>query len=199
MTGLLLATLLNLSPGIVLADNVEARNVALSDARLRLQFVADDGPRPSLDTMTREQLAAELRRLDDTKPSIGGPIVLLSIGAGLSIPGAYFLISGLSTAAFNSGTFTQAAGYILAGFGGVLLTAGLILVIVGAILLPMRLSKRTAHAEETEQIRRKMDTMDQGAPPPPPGPEEMVPPPPPPPPPQANFVVPGAMRTVMTF
>ena len=66
MISVLLLTVLNLAPGIQLADNVAGRNVALSEARIRLiSNEADD--RPSLEAMTREQLAAELRRLDETR------------------------------------------------------------------------------------------------------------------------------------
>ena len=42
MTGLLLVTLLKVAPGIQLTDNVALRHVALSDAKLPLQFVVAD-------------------------------------------------------------------------------------------------------------------------------------------------------------
>lgn len=207
MTGLLLATLLNLSPGIQLADNVAARNVALSEARLPLLFVSDDEEtkKPSIDAMTRDQLAAELRRLDETKPSIVGPIVMLAIGAPLVIGGSLIVIEGLGNIAAVSGTTFSATfgayfvGYFLIIAGAAFITVGAILAIIGGIKLAMRLGSKRAHTEETDEIRKRIDTMDQAAPPPQPPPPPELMPPPPPPPPQANFVVPGQMMTMMTF
>ena len=209
MTGLLLATLLNLSPGIQLADNVESRHVVLSEARFRPQFVADyaeDGPRPNLDAMTRDQLDSELRRLDESKPNIVGPIVLLSVGGGLAIPGTYFLYLAISAATNATGSFASLSivvAYFAGIVGGLFLTAAVVMIVIGAITLPMKLSAKKAHDADTSAIRRRLDSMAPGAPPeappppPPPGPDSV--PPPPPPPPQANLVVPGAMQTLMTF
>jgi len=201
LTGLLLATLLNLSPGIQLADNVESRNVALSEARLPLLFVSDDdGPRPSLDAMTREQLAVELRRLDETKPSIVGPIILLSVGGAVAIPGLYLVLTNVGYLGTTS-TAVRIATFIVLGVGAVMITVGAILALVGGIKLATRLGERGRHAQDTDEVRKKIDALDQAAPPPPPPPPgpDMLPPPPPPPPPQANLVVPGGMQTVMTF
>jgi hypothetical protein len=202
LTGLLLATLLNLSPGIQLADNVEARNVALSEARLPLLFVMsddDEDVRPSIDAMTREQLAAELRRLDDTRPGLGGPIALMVVGVALAVPGAGIVLAGVSAGLGFSGSYGSAVALVFAGFGVALLVVGVILAIVGSIKLVGRISARRAHSADVDEVRKRIDTLDQAPPtaPPPPGPELM--PPPPPPPPQANFVMPGAMQTVMTF
>ena len=196
MTALLLATLLNLSPGIQLADNVEARHLALSDARLPLLFVSDDEERPSIDAMTREQLAVELRRLDDTRPSLVGPIVLLGVGAALAIPGAVLVITGLPYLAFRAEALV---GALFIFGGGILLTVGVVLALIGGIKLAVRVGARSRHAEETDEVRKRIDTMDQTVPPPPPGPAPDAMPPPPPPPPSANLVVPGGMQTVMTF
>jgi hypothetical protein len=200
LTGLLLATLVNLSPGIQLADNVGARHVALSGARLPLVFVSDDddGPRPSIDAMTREQLAVELRRLDENRPSLGGPIALLSVGVALCIPGAAIIIGGLGAGfGFGSGSVAATVAILVVGFGAVLLTVGVILALVGSIKLASRIGARGAHAEEMDEVRKRIDTLDQTVPPIAPQPSDLLPPPPPPP--QANLVVPGPLQTVMTF
>lgn len=197
MTGLLLAVLLNLSPGIQLADNVSARHVALSQARLPLVFVSDEDVRPSIDAMSREQLAVELRRLEENKPSLVGPIVLLSVGGALAIPGVYILLTGLSSLGYYSSGFEAFLAVVFVGVGVAFLTAGVILAIVGGIKLATRLVGRGKHLEEVEEVRKRIDALDQTIPVPPPPPELV--PPPPPPPPQANLVIPGAMRTVMTF
>ncbi len=196
MIGLFLATLLNLSPGIQLADNVAARNVALSGTRFPLLFVAagDDRPRPSIDAMTREQLAVELRRLDNTVPSLVGPIVLLSVGGVLCVPGAALMIYGITTA--GEASSVAILGYFVATLGVAVLTVGVVLALIGGIKLATRSGSRRKHAEDTNEVRMKIDEMDQIVPPPP-GPDMM--PPPPPPPPHANLVNPATMQTVMTF
>lgn len=215
MTGLLLATLLNLSPGIVLADNVESRHVALSDVRFRLQFVSDDSekPEPTLDQMTREQLAEELKRVESSRPSIVGPIVLLAVGAGLGASGVVLFLTGLASVG-RATTVAQLIPYLMVGLGGVLSVVGVVLLIVGAIMLPIKIIKRARAGSEANDIRTRMDASDRARPieappvpppaapmspeaPPPPPPLPL--PPPPPPPAQANLVVPGFMQTVMVF
>ncbi len=197
MTALLLATLLNLSPGIVLADNVSARHVALSEARLPLLFVSDDEDekRPSIDAMTREQLAVELRRLDESRPSLVGPIVLMSVGAVLTFPGIGVFLVGVADLSSSS-----IVPYLLVGFGAIMITVGAILLLIGTIKLATRFGARRAHAEEVDEVQKRIDAIDQAMPPPPPGtPGPDIMPPPPPPPPQANLVTPARMQTVMTF
>ena len=210
MMCLLLATVLNLSPGISLADNVESRHVALSDIRTRLQFVSDDDDkRPSLDAMTREQLAVELRRLDGTRPSLVGPIVLLSLGAAFAIPGAVLMVTSLAAIAVNgtpnfgsSGTsgLSAAIPYFTFIGGAVLATVGVILVLIGGIKLPFRLKARSAHSREVDDVKKQIDVVDKA----PVAPPVVVPPadaipPPPPPPPQANLIVPGQLQTLWAF
>ena len=193
MTALVLAALLNLSPGIQLADNVESRHVALSEARLPLVFVSSDELRPSIDAMTREQLAAELRRLEDTRPSLVGPIVLLSVGAVLAIPGAALIAIGVG----NLGGTSFVEVLMIAG-GAMLTITGVVLVLVGGIMLAVRLVRRGGHAADVDEVRMRIDVLDQTLPTPAAPATELVPPPPPPPP-RANLVVPGGLRTVMTF
>lgn len=201
MTSLLLLTLLNLAPGIQLADTVEGRHVALSDARIRL--VSDDEEtRPSIDAMTREQLTAELRRLDETKPSLVGPIVLTAVGLGLGV-GGYVGISILAASLFASGS-AGGIGVVLLYVGfilvGVACIVGIVLAIVGTVKLITRIIGKVKHGREVSEVQSRLDTM--GSQPqlvPPPPEEAPLPLPPPPPPPQANLVVPGAMQTVMTF
>ena len=192
MTGILVS-LLTLSPGIQLADNVESRHVALAD---RIQLVVDEGLRPSLDVMTREQLAAELRRIDETRPSIVAPIVSLAIGLAFAIPGTYLLASNFA-AATGCCAFNQGEAILAGGFGTTLLITGVIFLAVGGGLLPFRLNKANTIDAERELIRMKINALDQGAPPPvppPPGPDVA-----PPPPPQARNMIPGGMQTILTF
>ena len=226
MTAFLLATLLNLAPGmrmadgvpsqsppgirmadgvpsqsppgIRMADNVSSRNVALSEARLPLLFVIDedDDKRPSIDAMTREQLVSELRRLDETRPSLGGPIAAMSVGAVLAIVGGSLAFVGVSVIGFSGSA--QILTYALLGLGGAIVIVGAILLLVGTIKLATRFGAIAAHRDETDEVQKRIDAIDQKLPPPPPGPEMLLPPPPPPPP-QASRLIPGSMATLMTF
>lgn len=198
MTALLLATLLNLSPGIQLADGAGVRNVALSEARLPFLLVSDeeDDKRPSIDAMTREQLVSELRRLDDTRPSLGGPIAALSVGVVLGISGAAVAFVGVGVIGFSGSA--QILTYALLGVGGAMVIVGAILILVGTIKLATRFGAIRAHRDETDEVQKRIDAIDQKLPPMAPSPD-LLPPPPPPPPPQASRLLPGAMATVMTF
>lgn len=194
-------SLLNLSPGIQLADNVAARNVALSDARFRLVSDEEDEARPSLEAMTQAQLTAELRRLDETRPSLVGPIVMLVVGAALAVPG-YIVINILSPTLLTLGTNATMNGtaVLLAYLGfigaGVLCIVGIVLVIIGTVKLIRRILAKKGHSEEVLAVQQRLDTINAQ---PPAVPEAPPPLPPPPPlaPPSASLVIP--LRTVMTF
>ena len=197
MTGLLLATLLNLTPGIQLADNVGARHLALSEARFVPLFVTEDErtPRPMFEQMTRDQLVGELRRLDDVRPSLGMPIGLLVAGVLLILPGAPITVAGsiaLGVALRGAMTGLAAGASILLGVGAVMLTVGAILAIVGGVNLGLRIRGRTLNGRQADEVRRRLDALENGQPLPAPIPET-------PSPSQTHFVVPGAMQTVMTF
>ncbi len=197
MTGLLLATLLNLAPGIQLVDNVGARHLALSEARFTPLLVSDDDrvPRPTLDQMSREQLAAELRRLDDERPSLGGPIATLVVGVALIVPGFGITVGGVIGLIANARGAVMGlttASLILTGIGFAMVTVGIILCIVGGVKLGLRIKDRTLNGREADEIRRRIDAREWGQPQP-------VPMAPPPLPAQSSLVVPGDLQTVMTF
>lgn len=195
-------SLLNLSPGIQLADNVAARNVALSDARFRLVSDEEDEARPSLEAMTQAQLTAELRRLDETRPSLVGPIVMLVVGAALAVPG-YIVINILSPTLLTLGTNATMNGtaVLLAYLGfigaGVLCIVGIVLVIIGTVKLIRRILAKKGHSEEVLAVQQRLDTINAQPPAVPEAPPPPLPPPPPLAPPSASLVIP--LRTVMTF
>ena len=114
---------------------------------------------------TRGQLQMEYDRLDGTKPSIVGPIVLLAVGGGLTIVGASIILTGIGW------------GYFLVNLivGSVFLVPGIILLIVGAIMLPGRLAERRAIGDRQDAIKARIDYA------PPDGQPGYGPPPPPPP------------------
>ncbi len=193
MTGLLLATLVHLSPGTLLLDNVEARNVALCDVRFSPLFASDDErvPRPMFEQLSREQLIAELRRLDETRPGLGGPIALLSVGVALIIPGVGVTIGGIigliaSKAGVSMGVATGISAVVM-GVGVIMVAVGIVLTIVGAISLGARIRTRSINGKQMDEVRRRLDALDNGQPLGGPTPA------------QANFVIPGPLQTVMTF
>lgn len=173
----MLAVVLTLSPGVHLTA---------------------DAPRAaSLETMTEDQLVARLVELKATRPSIVGPIVMLSVGGVLAVPGFYFLaitleVVGKTAATMNglAAVFGAVAGVIFGVFTVVFLLPAAILITIGAIMLPLRLSEWRAMGDEQDAIERRLRQV---------GPPDLAPPPPPPPPPtQANLVMPS-LQVVAVF
>jgi hypothetical protein len=106
------------------------------------------------DGWTHEQLQTEYTRLEDSRPSIVGSVVMLSIGGVLLIPGAYCLIVGITT-----GSSTLGLGYVLAVIGGIMVVPGVILAIVGAVKLMNRLSEQKAIDGQTAELKQRMGAM----------------------------------------
>lgn len=193
MLSLVLVSTLHLAPGVRLIDS------AAMHPRIRL-VRDDEDQRPSLDTMTREQLVREQRRLEDERPGLGGPIAQMAVGYPLLFGGIGVAFFGVGSLAFATSTGVL-VGFALIVVGGAMVTVGFILALVGTIRIFTRVSARSANAEAIDEVQQKIDALDQAplpgmAPPPP---SDVVPPPPPPLPPEASFVRPGPMLTVMTF
>jgi hypothetical protein len=189
MIAAVLVAVLNLAPGIQLADTTGPRHVGLLGGG-RVVFVSDDeAPTMSIDQMTRDQQVNELRRIEENRPSLVGPIVLLSIGGALLIEGVYNLFSGLYTVGLG-GTIYATAGYIVLGIGAISITVGVILGVIGLVKLLGRLSARREAASQIDELHRRIDS----------APPVGIPPPPPPmPPPSANWVLPSEGMTVASF
>src|SRR5687767_2751757 len=134
MTGLLLATLLNLSPGIQLVDNVQGRKVALSEVRFRPIFISDDErkARPPFEQLSRDQLVAELHRVENERPGLGGPIAILAVGVALAVPGLGVTAIGLIGIFASTQTTTMSMGLIAAG-SIIVAAVGFVMVTVGII------------------------------------------------------------------
>lgn len=188
MTGLVLATLLTTSPGIQLADNLGGRTIRLVD---------DDAPAASpLDGMTRDQLRVELLRLQDSRPGLGAGIALLAVGAALLIPGAVVTIVGAGLLVASLATRVSmgigiVVGAVVLGVGVIMAGVGVVLLIVGGITLATKIRARTLNGREQDEVRRRLDNLDNnGFPPPQAVPPEV---------PQASRMAPAAMQTVFTF
>lgn len=200
MLTLVLVSALNLAPGITLADHAAAYPDGFTG---RVRLVADeedDGDkRPSLDAMTRTQLARELKRLEDARPSFAGPIVAMAIGYPLLIAGLAVAFVGFGSFAISSSSTLAIVGFLLVGVGAIMGVAGFIVALIGTIKLATRFGARRASAEEIDEVQRKIDELDQRPVVQPLPPPDIAPPPPPPLPPEANLVRPGPMMTLATF
>ncbi len=159
---------------------------ALSDDAPRVRNAAvyfdDNGPgEVPLDQLSREQLQAEYRRLEQERPGIGLGIGLAAGGGGAAFLGFLIDVSVL-------GTYGYTAALIV---GTALLIAGGVCITIGLIILFRNIAARRGYGTRMDDINARLDSMDRGAPMnnnlPPPGYDAPPPPPPPPPPPGAMF------------
>lgn len=169
MTGLLVITLLGLSPGVQLADAVPRHSHLI-------QLVDDESP--DLTRMNRDDLYYELRRLEAARPTLVVPIVLLGLGAGLGFAGLGLFLT------------YDALGIVV--LTGLVLVGAAVLVIVGGIMLAVRLARRASYAEQIDLVHQRMDDLERRAP-------ELPPPPPPPPPPHAGLFAPAPQWVLAVF
>ena len=103
-------------------------------------------PGNSYDSWSLEQLQRESMRLSSMRPGLAGPIVLLSVGAGLAV----MLGLPLTLAALTSSAGGFAFG-VLAG-GLVFLLPGIAMVIAGFVWLASRISERREYDQQLEEI-----------------------------------------------
>ena len=128
-----------------------------------------------------QELRDERTRLDATRPSLGGPIAMLAVGAGLALVGAgvglgglelliaYFFTTGLYGGSSIATVFTV-AGFVLLGIGVVMLGVGIPLAIIGGIRLKKTINERTAIGVEMNLIDDQIKALEDNVPPPAPMP-----------------------------
>jgi hypothetical protein len=134
------------------------------DAPVRqARLLVDDAP------LTRDGLSAELTRLDQNRPSFGAPIVLLSFGVGGLVFGGALSIIAINSLALKAllTPAMQTGSLVLLGIGAGVFLTGATLAIIGTILLIKRFTQLKAHHAEMEDIRKKLDGLNDAAPPPP--------------------------------
>ena len=90
------------------------------------------------DNWSKEQLRLELTRLENLKPSLGLPIVLLSVGGFVALTGLYV-----------------ASTYLIAGL--FLVVPGIAVMVWGAILLAQRIPERRIVGEQVNDIEFRLD------------------------------------------
>ncbi len=97
-----------------------------------------------------EQLQRESRRLNDLRPSLVGPIVLLAVGAGITVfLGVPFLLSGVSIL-----YATGVAGFLIAGL--VFAVPGVAMIVIGSIWLSSRIAERREAGEQIDEIEMRI-------------------------------------------
>ena len=170
MTGLLLTCLLGLSPGVQLAD---------SQAQRHIRLVAYD----PYYNMGKDDLLAELSKLDANNPSLVTPVVMLGIGV------AFFIGAAIGFAIVDT-------SYVAAGVGVLCGIGAAVFIIVGAVMLGIRLVARARYTSDVAAVQRRLDELQRN---PGTGPELPPPPPPPPPPPGAGYFNPAADVVVAVF
>ncbi len=135
--------------------------------------LAQDIPPPLLPGMSREQLKEEWRALDESRPSLGGPIGMLAGGGAMAFASIYFLLYGVASLYVQSVGVASATtvGVVLLGVGAALLIGGVILAVIGGVRLGAVLRERRQIGERMDELQRQIDQVDRGdAPPPPPAP-----------------------------
>ncbi len=145
-----------------------------SDLSAKFRLVDDAGPMPAQYAgWSRRQLDAELERLDNLRPSLGGPIALMVSGVVLAAGDVVVLLfAGLFTLVGRNRIDT---GLIIGMSIVGVIAAGLI--IVGGILLGRITSERNVVGREMDLVKAAIDAL---VPLPTPAPGPNAPPPVPP-------------------
>lgn len=146
-----------------------------------------------LEQMTREQLIAEQRRLENEKPGIGGAITCIALGGVATFAGLITLyVTFLVSVGFGA---TVPLVPLAIGIGLALGGAGV--VVLGVIMLVSSIRERRVFSDEIDRIQQRLDGTQDPAQVPERSNDPL--PPPPPPPPAAGFtpVQPGIL--VATF
>jgi hypothetical protein len=176
LTALLMATC---------AASLSGERVADAPYSARL-FAQADIPAP---TVSRIALEAERSRILETRPGLGFPITMISIGSGVSV---LFIAIAASVASSYWGISGEGVAIL-----SVLIASGLGMVAIGIVSLIGRLAQRRDSEPRLKSIDSQLQKLGPatpedyapppGPPPPPPGPDQPPGPPPPPPPPLALF------------
>jgi hypothetical protein len=109
-----------------------------------------------------QDLRAEYQRLEESRPGLAGPIVMLAIGVPLLVVGAIFLYTFLI---YGSFTYELIPLLVLGVAFGVV---GLVLAIVGGVRLGRTIRDRGQIGQQMEDIKRQIDALESAPPPPPP-------------------------------
>lgn len=129
---------------------------------------APPAPGGAAPTKSLQELRDEYRRLDESRPGIGGKIAMLVIGGVLDIAGASFLLYGLTALAYTGSSFLIVIPIIMFVLAAICLAVGIPLTIVGAVGLGKNLKERREIGEQMEAIDAQIKQLEAAPPPPPP-------------------------------
>jgi hypothetical protein len=100
---------------------------------------------------TPEQLRAEIRELEDLKPSLGLPITLLVVGGAVAVNGLALSLFGFLSTSFL--------------YVGIVFTCiGAPMLIIGAVLLSNRIAERRQYNEEIELRETRLRLLERTGP-----------------------------------
>lgn len=157
----------------VVMTGTEPSAAGLADRFVQVQESLP-GQQPTYQGWTRRQLEAEMRRLDDLRPSLGGPISMMAIGAAVAVVDFVVFLFGGLIALLSGGGFDTGVVVVM-GIGAVV-AAGLI--ILGAILLKGISKERGDYGRQMDLVKAAIEALT---------PSPMEPPPQPPPSMQTPF------------
>jgi hypothetical protein len=187
--GLLPVLLLAAAPAFARTDPAHFTGVLTNDAprvhQASVYFDADGPGDTPVEQMTREQLQAEYRRLDNNRPSLVLGIVLTAAGGGALLGGIVLGAYGIFVGYLFTGvdSIVQTLGWVIAIVAGAAFVAGCILLPIGLVKLFHGLSLRRAYGARMDDVNARLEQLDRGGYPPPAPGNDLTPPPPPPPPP----------------
>lgn len=113
-----------------------------------------------------QDLRAEYQRLDESRPGLAGPIVMLAIGVPAFVIGfAIFYSFVLYDLIFGGLSSVFYLGFII---GIPLLVVGLVLAIVGGVRLGRTIRERSSIGQQMEEVKKQIEALESAPPPPPP-------------------------------
>ena len=113
------------------------------------------GTQPSYEGWTRPQLESEIRRLEDLRPGLGGPITLMAIGAGVGVIDLVIFLFGGLIALLGGGGFSPGVTIGISIFA--VIAAGLL--IVGGILLKGISKERSDYGRQIEGVKAALEAL----------------------------------------
>jgi hypothetical protein len=168
------ASLLGASPEVRRAAQLTGEAPQWGTGVLLAQDAPPPPPPSGLATpRTLAELQAERARLDGTRPSLGGPIALLAVGAGLCVVGLGVGLGGFYTVLvyfFTGGslgtvsTVLTIAGFVLLGIGVAAIGVGIPLAVIGGRRLASTIRERRAVGAQLNALDEQIRAMEQGAP-----------------------------------
>ena len=147
--------------------NMAAQDASLSGTEFRhrgLLLAQNDAPPPppplegappmpqgnAYDSWSLEQLQRESMRLNSMRPSLAGPIILMSVGGGIALVlGLPFTFYGIAAGGLGFGVGLLAVGLVF-------LLPGIAMAIGGGIWLASRIGERREYDEQIEEVELRI-------------------------------------------